>query len=54
MTSTLVWAATGSLQLGAAVGGIDFGVKFFVFYYHERIWHQIKWGKRAAENLSEV
>ena len=45
MTSALVWGITGSLQMGAAVGGIDFVVKFAVFYWHERLWHQIQWGK---------
>ena len=47
MTSGLVWAVTGNLGTGLAVGGIDFAVKFFVFYYHERVWHQIKWGKQC-------
>jgi uncharacterized membrane protein len=55
MTSALVWAVTGSIHLGAAIGGIDFMVKFAVFYWHERIWHQIKWGKQhVAEDLSEM
>lgn len=53
MTSGLVWAITGSLQTGMAVGGIDFAAKFSVFYYHERLWHQIKWGKHnGVKDLS--
>jgi uncharacterized membrane protein len=26
---------------------ICFVVKLVLFYYHERIWHQIDWGKRS-------
>jgi adenylylsulfate kinase len=26
---------------------VCFVVKLILFYYHERVWHQIPWGKRA-------
>lgn len=45
VTTTLVLALTGNVALSAAVGSIDSVIKLAAFYYHERLWHQIKWGK---------
>lgn len=47
ITTTLVLLLTGNIALSAAVGGIDSAIKLGVFYYHERLWHRIKWGKNS-------
>ena len=35
---------TGSVTAGLAVGAADTGVKFFLYYFHERVWYKTKWG----------
>ena len=44
VTGTLTWAATGSLQAGAALGAADTVVKLFIYYAHERAWTRIALG----------
>lgn len=36
---------TGRADLGITAGVIDFGIKTISFYYHERLWSRIRWGK---------
>ncbi len=52
VTLGLVWIATGDLGLSASIGLVDSGIKLFAFYYHDRIWHKILWGK--YEESSDV
>ena len=42
----LAYAMFGNFGSCLAFTGICFVVKLILFYYHERIWHQIQWGKR--------
>ena len=43
----LAYATFGNLVGCAAFTGVCFLVKLILFYYHERIWHQIPFGKQA-------
>lgn len=43
-TAAIAYGATGSLQLGAAVGVVDTVVKIGLYYFHERIWYRVRWG----------
>lgn len=45
ITTTLVYLFTGSLQLSVEIGAIDSTIKIFTYYYHERRWHRVQWGK---------
>ena len=36
---------TGDLLIGATIGSIEAIVKFFLYYFHERIWNNISWAK---------
>lgn len=44
-TFLLSWLITGSIELGAAIGGIEVITKTLLYYLHERVWYKyIKFG----------
>ena len=44
-TFSLVWIFTGKLHLAFSVGAIEVVAKLFIYYFHERTWNRIKWGR---------
>ena len=42
----IAWIITGDLKMGGSIAGIEVITKMFFYYFHERIWNKIKWGKR--------
>lgn len=42
-TSIIAYMVTGQLGTAAVIGGIEFVVKFFIYYGHERMWAWIPW-----------
>lgn len=34
-----------TLQTAGAITGVDFFAKLFIYYFHERLWTNIDWGK---------
>jgi len=45
----LAYAFFGQYQICLQLMAVDFLVKFVLFYYHERAWHQVPWGKIRDE-----
>jgi adenylylsulfate kinase len=44
-TIAIAWIITGSIQVGAAVGGVEIVTKTVLYYFHERVWYKwIKFG----------
>jgi uncharacterized membrane protein len=43
----LAYGWFGDLTSCVAFTGVCFVVKLILFYYHERLWHQIPFGKQA-------
>jgi uncharacterized membrane protein len=44
-TMLIAWLVTGSISMGAAIGGIEVVTKMFLYYTHERVWYKyIKFG----------
>lgn len=43
-TFTLAWLITGSVAIGAAIGGAEALVKIVLYYVHERAWW--RWSTR--------
>jgi uncharacterized membrane protein len=44
-TMLIAWLVTGSITMGAAIGGIEVITKMFLYYGHERVWYKyIKFG----------
>ena len=44
-TFFIAWILTGDLLIGASIGSIEAIVKVFLYYFHERIWNNIRWAK---------
>ena len=36
---------TGAIGLATSIATIDFLTKLLLYFFHERIWNHIKWGK---------
>lgn len=47
-TMTLVFIFTGKLIISLGVGISEAVIKTFLYYLHERIWGNIKWGRKAV------
>ena len=44
-TMLIGWLITGSIELGALIGGIEVLTKTVLYYVHERVWYKhIKFG----------
>ena len=40
-TSIIAYAVTGRLDTAALIGGIEFFLKFLIYYLHERAWQLV-------------
>lgn len=38
-TFLLAWLITGSIEIGAMVGGVEVITKTVLYYVHERVWY---------------
>ena len=36
---------TGKVAVAASIASIDFVTKMFLYFFHERFWNNINWGK---------
>jgi uncharacterized membrane protein len=43
----VVYALTGKAKLSALIAFWETVLKIGIYYWHERIWDKIKWGRRA-------
>jgi len=48
-TMTIVFVVTGKLDLTLIVGVLDVVLKMILYFYHERIWNRIHWGKKQLK-----
>ena len=44
-TFLIAWMLTGDLLIGASIGTIEAITKIFLYYFHERVWNNIRWEK---------
>ena len=44
-TLLVSYYATGKFTLAASIATVDFLTKLVLYFFHERIWNRIKWGK---------
>jgi adenylylsulfate kinase len=49
VTAAIIFAATRRLALSLAIGGIDFFMKITLFWFHERVWDRIRFGKQEIK-----
>lgn len=44
-TILISWIITGQIALALSIGSIELVTKMVLYFFHERIWNKIKWGK---------
>ncbi len=44
-TVLISWIITGTLTLAFSIGLIELVTKMVLYYFHERAWNRIPWGK---------
>lgn len=44
-TVLISWLLTGTLTLALSIGAIELVSKMILYFFHERAWNKIKWGK---------
>ncbi len=49
ITAVIVWALTGELKFAATVGLLDTVFKLFIYFFHERIWLRIPFGREVSK-----
>ncbi|RME24832.1 MAG: DUF2061 domain-containing protein [Deltaproteobacteria bacterium] len=49
ITTSVVFLASGRLDLAAEVGLADTAIKIVIYYLHERAWNRISYGRLKRE-----
>lgn len=44
-TLVISYILTGEMALAASIASVDFLTKMVLYFFHERIWNKINWGK---------
>ncbi len=44
-TIIISWLVTGTLTLAFSIGAIELFTKMILYFFHERVWNNIGWGK---------
>lgn len=44
-TLVISYLLTGEVAIAASIASVDFITKMFLYFFHERLWNQINWGK---------
>ena len=45
-TILISWVITGQVKTAFSIGAIELGTKMLLYFFHERAWNSIKWGKK--------
>lgn len=53
-TIALVYLFTGTIVIALEVGVIEVVAKLLLFFFHERMWNLISWGKIAERDMNEA
>lgn len=48
-TMTIIFAFTGNISLSFGVGMIEVVSKMILYYFHERFWNALTWGRYPLE-----
>ena len=44
-TFLISWFITGKIEWATAIAGVEILTKVFIYYFHERIWANVGWGR---------
>lgn len=50
-TMIISYILTGHLKIALSIGGIEIFTKMVLYFFHERVWNIIAWGRR--KNISK-
>lgn len=45
-TFIISFIVTGKIEMAAAIVSIEVLIKIVIYFWHERIWSNIKWGRK--------
>ena len=45
-TIIIAYFITGKVQQALSIGLIEWGTKMILYFFHERAWNRIQWGKK--------
>ena len=45
-TILISWLITNTLSFALSIGVVELFTKMFLYYFHERFWNKINWGKK--------
>ncbi|KXK26827.1 MAG: hypothetical protein TR69_WS6001000848 [candidate division WS6 bacterium OLB20] len=48
ITTVISYALTGEITVALSIGALEFIIKVFWYYLHERIWIAIPFGRKAS------
>jgi adenylylsulfate kinase len=49
-TMILVYIFFGRLDLAAVIGALEIVLKLILYFFHERAWDRVSWGKIVVES----
>lgn len=52
-TILLSYLITDRIDLAFQIGGVELVTKILLYYFHERIWDKVKWGKTYPVKLAD-
>jgi uncharacterized membrane protein len=44
---------TGSFKIAGSIASVEVFTKIVLYYFHERAWHLVPWGRRNHPNVSQ-
>ncbi len=48
-TFLIAWLITGKVVLAVSIGGVEAITKFILYYFHERAWNKIEYGREKVD-----
>lgn len=50
-TILIAWLVIGKLDFALTIGGVELFTKMILYYFHERTWNKIKFGKMDSSDI---
>lgn len=50
-TILVSYLVTGKPHLAFTIGGVEVVTKFVLYFFHERLWNKIKWGRVQEDSI---
>ena len=44
-TIVISYLVTGTMSMAISIGSVELVTKMLLYFFHERLWNSIKWGK---------